>query len=357
MVDSPGRLLVVDDDPTNRELLSDLLESQGHEILMAEDGPEALEMVAKHDPDCVLLDVMMPGMTGFEVCAKLRENPETANLPVILVTALTDRANRLKGIEAGANDFLTKPLDLAETGLRVRNAIRSRRLFGILAQRNEELHQLGILRDNLTNMLIHDLKSPLAAIMGYIKLVQTTAAPRLQDREKEFLQRSALSGQRMLEMVTSLLDVSRLETGDLTARMERVDLGALVGQVIDTMPGGEITTQWTPPAEPAFVECDAELVRRVLTNLLDNAAKYARKRIVIQVEGGKVSVADDGRGIPPEYHQRVFEKFGQVDGGTRYSTGLGLTFCKLAVEAQGGRIGLESVVGTGSTFWFTLPEA
>jgi len=277
-------LLVVDDDATNRELLYDLLESQGHEILLAEDGPQALAMVSEHDPDCVLLDVMMPGMTGFEVCQALREKPETANLPVILVTALTDRANRLKGIEAGANDFLTKPLDLAETSLRVRNAIRSRRLYAILAQRNQELHELGVLRDNLTNMLVHDLKSPLAAIMGYIKLVQATAGKRLEDREKDFLLRSVQSGQRMLEMVTSLLDVSRLETGDLTANVARVDLGALVGQAVEAMPA---SIEWTPPVEPVFVQCDAELVRRVLTNLLDNASKYMRTRITVTVEGGK----------------------------------------------------------------------
>lgn len=360
-----GRILVVDDQDTNRLMLRDLLESQGHEVREAVDGAEALKSIADATPDVVLLDVGMPGMDGFEVCRRIKAEPSTASIPVLLVTALSQRDQRLLGIGAGANDYITKPIDKNDLSLRVRNAVRMRQLFLEVEGQYRRLEKLELLRDSLVHMIVHDLRSPLAGIRAYLDLLELDGAGKLDAELTESIEGARRVAAEMTEMVSDLLDVSRMEVGRMPLDLAPTDLGALVVAAVSAADAAErVRVRVEAPLDGLRVVCDAVVIRRVIANLVGNAVKFtpAAGQITVSVRGEgadvRVSVTDTGRGIPPEFHQKVFEKFGQVEAvahGAKHSSGLGLTFCKYAVEAHGGRIGLESTVGKGSSFWLVLP--
>ena len=363
-----GRVLIVDDQEPNRLLLKDLLEAQGHEVIEAADGAEALQQVTARMPDVVLLDVGMPGMDGFEVCRRLKADPSTASIPVLLVTALSQRDQRLLGIGAGANDYITKPVDKSDLSLRVRNAVRMRQLYVEVEAQYRRLEKLELLRDSLVHMIVHDLRSPLTGIRAYLDLLKLDGMDKLDPEMTESIDEARKVAVEMTDMVSDLLDVSRLEAGQMPLELSPVDLGALAAQAVGAFGGGgaaqRVTLRVEAPVERLRVACDAGVIRRVIVNLVGNAVKFtpASGRIELTVQGdgaeARVSVSDTGPGIPAEYHEKIFEKFGQVElarKGTKHSSGLGLTFCKFAVEAHGGRIGMESAIGRGSTFWFTLP--
>lgn len=359
-------VLVVDDTPENIDVLYGLLKSD-YKVKAAPNGEKALAIAFSDDPpDVILLDVMMPGIDGFEVCRRLKADPRTAHIPVLMVTALTERDERITGIDAGANDFLTKPVDPQDVTLRVRNAAHAKRLFDEVQENYERLRELEELRDNLTNMIVHDMRSPLTGMLGYLELLGMTALEKLDEREQKSLQGATQAGFSLSEMISSLLDVSRLESGEMPLNLDACDLRSLVSEALNLL--GSLVDRtnvvYEPPQKEILANCDAELIRRVISNLAGNSIKYTPNdgEVRITVEGGDsrvlVSVADTGPGIPPDFHERIFEKFGQAEAGKerkKYSTGLGLTFCKLAVEAHGGQIGIESEVGKGSTFWFELP--
>lgn len=359
-------VLIVDDEVKNRDLLRALMESQDHHVIEAEDGEIALKLIREQSVDVVLLDVMMPKMNGFEVCERIKEEPATAAIPVLMVTAITDRESRLEGIKAGATDFLSKPIDTRDVGLRVRNALHSKGLYDQIQENYRKLLELEQLRDDLTHMVVHDMRSPLTAVSVSLQLVQMTASDQLTEKEQQNLAYALEGTNKLAEMINSLLDVSRLEAGEMPVNMENHDIRPIIDTSLKALSTltKEITLINNAPAEPVMVSCDGDLFSRVIGNLLSNAVKYTPKggEIIIKIESKsdniKVSVTDSGPGIPPDYHTRIFQKFGQVEGrveGKKYSTGLGLAFCKLAVEAHGGSISVESEEGCGSTFTFTLP--
>lgn len=235
-----------------------------------------------------------------------------------------------------------------------------------LAAQYRRLEDLERLRDNLVHMLVHDLRSPLTAIRAHLDLIRLEAEGALDPDLADGIDEAKSAAVRMTDMVSDVLDVSRLEAGQLPLEPAEVDLGALAVEAMTSVGASaeRVRFEELPPSVRAI--CDANVIRRVITNLVANAMKFtpASGRILVRVEadasGHKVSVIDTGTGIPPEYHEKIFEKFGQVEAsrqGAQRSSGLGLTFCKLAVEAHGGRIGVESEVGKGSAFWFTLPRA
>ena len=359
-----GRVLVVDDDPAGRFSVRQVLSPDGHELFEAESGKEALDIALRHPLDAVLLDVIMPGMSGLEVCRSLKARTETTNLPVLLLTAQEQRNDRLLGIEAGAVDFIQKPFDPRELALRVRNAVRSKQLFDQLQDSFQELRRLEELRDSLTHMLVHDLRNPLTAIIGLVQVIRRTI-PDPDEKQQNVLNLLTSSANNMVEMVSAILDVNRLEAGELPLDLSDHDLDELL-QVAAGMsaPNKDVSVEVRSAGE-VRVRCDLGLMRRVVTNLVSNAIKYAPKGTSVIVSGsleGKravLRVQDFGAGIAKEFHERIFEKFAQAEEGSQrmpYSSGLGLTFCKLVVEKHGGQIGVDSEPGQGSTFWLTLPS-
>lgn len=241
----------------------------------------------------------------------------------------------------------------------------------LLAERDQtiaRLRELEQLRDNLVHMIVHDLRSPLFGISGHLQLMRMDAASKLGQQELANLDQALNQTGVLVEMINALLDVNRLEVGEMPLELTPCDMTALVREALASL--GRIPDQcpvaYDAPAEPLAVSCDGAVIRRVIANLVGNAVKFTPTHGVVRVaavaDGAqiRVTVADSGPGIPPEYHEKIFQKFGQVEArnaGKMASTGLGLTFCKLAVETHGGRIGLESDVGKGSTFWFTVPIA
>ncbi len=244
-------------------------------------------------------------------------------------------------------------------------------LAGSLAERlrssNRQLREAEQLRDNLTQMIVHDLRSPLAALMGWLDLVPMAQSETGTMSQEQLLEHARRNGQLLLGMVGELLDISKMEAGKLSPYLERVDLCGLARESVESM---RVVIKMEE--QNVYVEChggknlamcDRQLIRRVMTNLLANAIKHTpfggtitlgvRSRENNTVE---VCVTDTGSGIAPEFHQRIFEKFGQIeqDSGQRHGTGLGLTFCKIAVEAHDGHIWVESQMGRGSSFFFTI---
>lgn len=361
-----GNVLVVDDEEKNRELLRVLLEAEGFTVLEAEDGEQAIKVVEDTPPDVIILDIMMPKMDGFQVCRRLKDDPKTAPIPILLVTALRERADRIMGIKAGANDFLSKPIDKQDLTLRVRNAAYTKSLFDQLQENYEKLKELEKLRDNLTNMIVHDMRTPLMGINGYLQLLQMGAKDNLTEKQNQYVIKASNSVSNLMEIVNSLLDVSKLEEGEMKLDLQQCDLRNLVKDAFEMLGSlkDKLNIYFKPPKKPIFVQCDPDLITRVISNLVGNAIKFTpeagKVKISIKKEDNQArfAVTDTGYGIPPEYQTKIFEKFGQVEiieKKQKYSTGLGLTFCKLTVEAHGGEIGVDSILEQGSTFWFVLP--
>ncbi len=362
-----ARVLVVDDEPRNVLLLQDLLESRGYTVWTAADGEQGLALAQERSPDVVLLDVMMPRLSGFDVCRRLKADQRTAMIPVLLVTSLDAREDRLAGIGAGANDFITKPIDTGDLLLRVRNAATTKRLHDEVSSQVRKLQELETARDTLTHMVVHDLRSPLTGLQGYLDLLRMAVAAGAHDETLEHARdANAIAGQ-LKEMISQVLDVSRLESGNMPLSREDTDLaGFLPGAVacLGPLPDG-IDLDYDMEREPVVVACDRDVMGRVMMNLVGNAIKFTPRRgeirIGMEARNGlaRITVSDTGPGVDPEHRKVIFEKFGQAPlgrAGKARSTGLGLTFCKLAVEAHGGNIGVENGSNGGARFWIELPR-
>ncbi len=232
----------------------------------------------------------------------------------------------------------------------------------------KKLRELESLRDSLTHMIVHDMRTPLTSIYGYLEMLREFESESLSKEGKEYLSIVMGETQNLMEMISSLLDVSKMEHGEMQLDLSQFDVAELCKEVAAKLEPlrEDRSVVMNFPEEPIMVTADRHLIGRVIQNLLSNALKFTPSpggEIELNAEKRdgevKVCVIDNGPGVPKEYHEKIFEKFGQVESRQnrqKYSTGLGLTFCKLAVEAHGGRIGIESEPGKGSTFWFTLPN-
>ena len=357
-------LLAVDDTPENLDILVGLLQ-EDYRVRVATNGERALKLAAREPPDLILLDIMMPGIDGLEVCRRLKEQEALADVPIIFISALDQASDKVRAFTSGGVDYITKPFQAEEVGARVATHLEIRRQQRQLQENFEQLRELERLRDSLVHMIVHDLRSPVLGLTGCLQMLQADLADQLGPEQVEDLESALAAARSLNEMVTSLLDVSRLEAGEMPLDIQPCDPQDVIGKAIGSLgalaKGRHVT--FTPPP-PMTVCCDAAITVRVVTNLVANALKFTpasgevRVTATADADAVKIAVTDTGPGIPAEYRERIFEKFGQVAQraeGKKYSTGLGLTFCKLAVEAHGGAIGVDSREGKGSTFWLTLP--
>lgn len=364
---TPGaNILVVDDTVENLRLLSVMLSAQGYEVRPVTNGRQALQAVERDPPDLILLDINMPGMNGYEVCVQLKANPALKDIPVIFLTALSDVADKVKAFDVGGIDYITKPFQLEEVQARVRTHVALRRAGLELADSYARLASLERLRDDLVHMVVHDMRSPLTVMLGHLAMLRQGPLKGLSGDALEDLTAAERGARRLGRMANDLLDVSRLEEGKLPLRREESDLVLAARDAIGNL--GMLDRSRTlelHAAGQARCSFDVDLVRRVLENLISNAIKHSRAGDVLQisvatVEGrARVEVRDQGPGVPPEARQRIFEKFQSsapaAERKKHHSVGLGLTFCKLAVEAHGGAIGVSPREPKGSVFWFELP--
>ena len=373
MDQTPPNILIVDDMPANLQLLTELLKQSGYRVQPVSSGEQAILAAQTEQPDMILLDINMPGMNGYEVCKQLKSDAALNAIPVLFISALGETLDKIKAFAVGGVDYIMKPFHFAEVKARVQTHLTLHRLQCEREQQNrllqdnyDQLKILEDLRDNLTHMIVHDMRSPLMAIILSLELYTRQASRKLTEAAIKPIETATMAAHRLIAMVNSLLDICRMESGNMPLHPEACDLTGLASEVIQSLQHlkPDCRLELTQPG-PAMVPCDRELIRRVITNIGANAVKYVpdNGRVQFNIQntdaGVTVQIIDNGPGIPREYHTRIFEKFGQVAVHQQlkmYSTGLGLTFCKLAVEAHGGTIGLESEVGKGSTFWFTLPR-
>lgn len=371
-----GLLLIVDDNEENRDVLARRLKKQGHRTVTAGSGPEALSALTEQPFDLVLLDIMMPEMDGYEVLFRIKSGSSTQHLPVIMISALDELESVVRCIEMGAADYLPKPFNPTLLRARVGASLREKRAHdreqrytAEIAESYRRLRELERLRDDLTYMIVHDLRTPLTSLLTGLQTVPLVGD--LNETQGEMLQIATDGGETLLGMINDLLDIEKMEQESVPLDKTFLSPETLISQAIQqvTLLAAAEELTLTPEVVSNTLQFagDEDKLRRTLVNLIGNAIKFTPRGGIVTVGvscGPENSllffVRDTGEGIPADALDRIFEKFGQVENrqaGRKMSTGLGLTFCKLAVEAHGGRIWAESTPGAGSVFFFTLPLA
>ena len=370
-------ILVADDVPANVELLFDQLHVLGFRTIAAYDGPTALAACFEHRPDLCILDVSMPAgdlgcddrSTGFEVCRRIKRDPRTARIPVIFVTALNDTTDRVKAIEAGGDDFLTKPHNRLVLGARVRSLLKLKAATDALEESARKMKELEKLRDDLMKMIVHDLKSPLTSVLATIEMLMDGDFGGLSVQQRNALGDAEGKAEDLLALIEDLLEVRRIEETALKLNLEPIAPGALLTEIVHEwshrFKQDNATVSVEASDEAPVFHADRPLIKRVVGNLIQNALTHSAHAVTLHLsvrrdgDGVLFTVTDNGPGIPPEYHEIIFRKFEQVR--TPHvprvrSSGLGLAFCKLVVESHGGRIWVQSAgEGQGSSFHFALP--
>lgn len=313
---------------------------------------------------------MMPVYDGFEVCRRVKEDAHSRGrlVPVLILTALAHRDARIQGLTLGADDYLAKPFHQTELVLRVKGLVSTKRLFDDMARRYHSAERVGQLQRDLSTFLIHDFKTPLAAVQASLQLLEERLGAALDDDSRGFIEDARSASGRLFDLVNAVLDVHRLEEGAMPVRWERLDAEALLAdaaaEVAASLALKQVELQVSvSPAGLAF-EGDRALLLRALSNLLSNAIRHSRRgrplQLSAQVEATpsrvRLSVADEAKRIDPAHRELIFHKFGRVEtpGVLTPGQGLGLTFCRLVATAHGGAVWVEDGP-IGNCFVLALP--
>ncbi|MEB3148821.1 MAG: hybrid sensor histidine kinase/response regulator [Sphaerospermopsis sp.] len=366
--DKVDRILAVDDTRDNLILVQTLLESEGYEIDLVSDGATALQKVAQSPPDLILLDVMMPGMDGYEVTRRIRDNPDLSYIPILLITAFHE-SSVVEGLDAGADDFIRKPFDTDELLARVRSLLR-------LKHSIDEQQKMSRQREDFVSRLTHDLRTPLVAADRMLALFQQETFCKISPEMKQAIAVMIRSNQNLMEMVNTLLEVYRFEAGKKTLNLEKCDLTEISEEVISELTPLAVEKNLTLKLNThelnqvenhgGIVLGDRLELRRVLNNLIGNAIKFTDtggveirilKTYPTKTHQGEVviEVEDTGYGIAPEDQATIFERFRQ-GRNKRSGSGLGLHLSQRIIEAHGGEIELLSELSKGSIFKIKLPK-
>jgi signal transduction histidine kinase len=383
----PAKVLVVDDEPRNLEVVSHFLEMEGLRVATAGDGEAALAAVAAEAPDVILLDVMMPGLEGFEVCRRLKADPATVFIPVVILTALKGTQERIKGAAVGADDFLSKPFDHVELITRVKSLVRVKRLHDQIqaynrelearvAQRTaelkhayDELKELDQLKSDFIANVSHELRTPLLHVKGTLGLLADGAMGDVTPEQAQGLSVAQGAAEQLGRIIEDIVDFGQMyEEQRLTFEPVSVaEVCQSAARAIARVANRHaITVNVAVPADLPPVRADLQSLTRVLWHLLDNAVKFSLSGSTVEIAaeqrraGVRIAVQDHGAGIPLDQLDRIFQVFYQVDGSSTRKAGglgLGLALVKRLVEAHGSRVEVDSEVGQGSTFAFELPVA
>jgi len=357
-IDGRACVLIVDDEEHNRALLRAMLSAR-YRVVEAAGGEEALRIVGSERADIVLLDVMMPQMSGYETCKKIKELAQDAFLPILLVSALSGQDDRNLGLEAGADDFLSKPVDRRELFLRVRAFLRLRAQDALIRTQLRQLSEMQNTKDELVSLMVHDMRSPLSGVVAHLDLaLQDAPAGQLQQDL-----RAALHGANAIrDSLEEALQIRLMESGHLPVVRAPVDLEMLVNSAANTVEpvGRRKRIKVAVAMEGAKIaSVDEKLLRRAVENLLTNALKYtpAGGDVFVSVchRDGTVEfeVGDRGPGIPAELKPTLFEKYGSIEakkGGTRKGFGLGLYMVKLVADGHDGSAEVVDREGGGAVF-------
>ena len=348
----PKRIAVVDDEPASREALCALLSAEDLDVISVSSGRELLRRIPELLPDVILLDVMMPDLDGYSVCRELKQSITLRHIPIILITALDSMQDRIHGLEAGADEFLSKPVTRLELQARVRTMLRIKMQY-------DQLERMLEMRQALSYMIVHDLRNPLAAVMLYLQLLKRRGS--VLPEHMRYLDMATSEAQKMSGFLDDMLMLAKMERGKLSISRSPVYVDHLLEQVRQKMaPYAEsqgITLALKTDGQSYPVVADVALFQRVAENLVANALKFSPAQSVVTVlveyprknlneeevnsaPAVRLSVSDQGRGIPPEDFVRMFDQYEAVhmkEHG-KAELGLELAFCRMVAEAHGGRI-------------------
>ena len=364
---SEYKILIVDDVVSNVLLLKILLTNEKFQVCTANNGTTCIEQAKKEHPDLILLDVMMPDISGFDTAVILKKDDETKEIPIIFLTALNTPADLVHGFKVGANDFLTKPFNKEELVMRVMQQISLVAAKRIIEQQNAELRATLSNRDKMYSVIAHDLRSPMASIRMVLNLVVASTSPELVGPELyELLDKANKESEDVHDLLDNLLKWTKSQTGRLNVVIQELDLNDIIPGVVDIFEmiaqTKRIKLDLQMRDTPLVVTADNDMLKTVVRNFLSNAIKFSPEdssiEIIMTKEGdfAKVSVRDHGVGIAAERLGSIFHK-GETTYGTggEEGSGLGLQLCQDFARKIGGDCTVESVEGEGSTFSVLIP--
>jgi len=352
-----AELLVVDDNEMNRDMLSRRLTRAGYQVTIAEDGYQALNLVRDHQFDLVVLDVTMPGMSGFEVLQIIREKNEITALPVIMATAHDGSDDVVAGLKLGANDYVTKPIDYPALLARIHTQL--------------QLRSLAQLKDEFLQIASHDLKNPLGNVLlsAYLVLESVKPGQTMTEDVYEMVGFIVQHSQEMKRIITDFLDFQAMKDGNLKLNVEPANLNDIASRVAEDnssyAQSKNIGVGLAFDDQLPQIEVDPARIAQVLQNFVGNAIKFCAEgstvllRTMVEADCARVEVVDSGPGLSEADLAKVFIKYARLSNkptGSETSSGLGLAICKQMIEAHGGSIGARSNPDRGATFWFSLPR-
>lgn len=352
------KILVLDQDPGTSHAIVSVLSSAGFEAVEADGPSKGLALAVSGSFDLLVLDLMLDRRASVSMCETLRQTEATKDMPVLFISSAGDNQAQRIAIDAGGDDFLSKPIHRGELLLRIRSLLQFRRMQRELAKKNallmeqrDALLRLQRQKEELTEIVVHDLKNPLAAIASNAAFL--SMAKEMNEDVRDGSRAIARAADNMLRMVHDILDVSRAEEAGMTLRRENVDVIALARRAAALMARRaeerRVVLGVDFDGHELMAKIDADLVRRVVENLLDNAIRYTPhgSRVVLSVQNREarvqISVADGGPGIPEHQRAHVFEKYAQLEriedrAQQRFGRGIGLSFVKMVIDAHQGQI-------------------
>jgi len=364
---SDYKILIVDDVVSNVLLLKILLTNEKFQVCTASNGNMCIEMAKSEHPDLILLDVMMPDLNGFDTAVILKKDPETQEIPIIFLTALNNPSDLVKGFQVGANDFLTKPFNKEELVMRVMHQIQLVAAKRIIVRQNEELKRTISNRDKMYSVIAHDLRSPMASIRMVLNLAVNVVSKDVVGEEIfGLLDKANRESEETHDLLDNLLKWTKSQTGRLSVVYQELDLDDIVPGVVDIFrmiaEMKKIDLKYIPAEEKLTVRADNDMIKTIIRNFLSNAVKFTPEGKAVEVfykrEGdfARISVRDHGVGIEPERVSTIF-RTGETTYGTggEEGSGLGLQLCQDFARKNGGDAQVESTLGEGSTFSFTIP--
>ena len=368
-------VLVVDDNPTNLQVLLESLRQTGFKILVARSGESAIQQAEYGKPDLILLDVMMPGMDGFETCRRLKTREALKDVPVIFMTALTETSDKIKGFQAGGVDYITKPLHHEEVLARVATHLTMRRMQQqlreqhlLLQEKHAQLQAINASKDKFFSIISHDLRSPLSAVLTGLRMLTDSKNDLSGDEQQEIIHDARDTTERLYALLENLLAWARIQRGVMEFTPRPLDMRPLLDQNARLFAANAAQKRIAicqTVTEPILICADRAMVDAVIRNLLSNALKFTEAHGTITISASQrddaveVAIADSGVGMSAETLAKLFRldvRYDQPGTAGEKGTGLGLNVCKEFVEKNNGTILVESVPGTGTTFCMRFPK-
>lgn len=362
-------ILVVDDTQQNVQVLTQMLRGKQYKVLAAFNGEDAIALLSRKAPDLILLDVMMPGMDGFETCREIRKEPAYDDIPIIFLSALSDVEAKVKALESGGVDYITKPFQQLEVLARIELHLRLRRLELERQENVARLEKMNKEKDEVLGIISHDMRNPIGGIIGISNFLRTDGP----SDDKELIDMLTLiesSAERLLMLVNDLLDIALIEANSLQLTFADTDMGAYCNDVIQlhraTAKSKGVRLDLIERVEGIVAEVDVTKFSQIVGNLVSNAIKFTEERGQVRVEIGavpgdpsqlQIQIIDSGMGIPRDLMPRLFEKFGAQRLGTKgeKGTGLGMPLVKRYVDLHHGTVTVESMEKIGTTFTIRIP--